>query len=242
MSYTANTILIRPGSVASGPEELLRDLGHEILQKVSDLPFGKAVGTAGLIWIGSLGECTIIEGYAAWDLFVDMPTKFKTALFRRFPDSDIAALTQQSTVEHWGFAYYRKGVLIRCQHGAEPMVVRDFGALLPLEESYLVARQSVLSENKFALRPEDPAREVIATGFRSDIVWEIFKSFTGYAPNEKGIYHAIGSAFEVSDPESTEAYNALYDQALKPVAPPPLNSIDPQSGKSWLSRLLSRIR
>jgi hypothetical protein len=100
MSYTANTILIRPGSVASGPEELLRDLGHENLQKVSDLPFGKAVGTAGLIWIGSLGECTIIEGYAAWDLFVDMPTKFKTALFRRFPDSDIAALTQQSTVEH----------------------------------------------------------------------------------------------------------------------------------------------
>jgi hypothetical protein len=233
MAYTANTILIRPGAVESGPEKLLRDLGYENLSKISDCPFGEAIGTAGWNWIGTLGDCVIIEGYVAQDLFVDMPTKFKAALLRRFPDSDIAALTKQSTVGHWGFAVYRKGELIRCQHGVDSIVVREFGAHLPIEESYL-AKRRIISKGKITYRnPGDLESEMTEGDFGSDIVWEIFKSFTGLSPNEKNVHHTPGSAFAADDPESTAAYNAIYEEALRPAAPLPPKPIKPPFWQFW---------
>jgi len=236
MGYTANTILVRPGTIGNGPRELLRDLGYDSPKKVNDLSFGTAVGIAGCVWVGSVGDCVIIEGNAAYDLFVDTPTNFKAALLKRFPGSDIAALTEQSNVGHWGFSIYKNGTLIRCQHGIEPIAVRDFGQRLPIEESYFTKRRGT-SESEHSLRQGDLQRPKSEEGHGSDIVWEIFKSFTGLAPNDRSIHDTPGLAFEVNDPESFREYNTLYEQVF-----PPIEVRAPRAvGTSFWRRYLNRF-
>jgi hypothetical protein len=199
------TILVHPGVLNGGPGELLAGLGYDKRRKIDDVPFSHAGG--GSIWIGSIGDCIVIETNLAWNFIEDDQgdhmefTDFKNALFRCFPKADIAVLGLHSVIEAWGFAVFRGGNVVRRQYGYDGMTLRDEGARLPVEETYLSRfhRSETGGEIKYK-DPEHPENgDMIDCDFGEPLVLEICRSYTGFPLDQ---LKAPGANFWLNDDEA----------------------------------------
>jgi hypothetical protein len=159
MGWKTQSILIRPAVLDGGPDKLLADLGYQRRRKIDDTPLSSAGG--GDIWIGSVEDCIVIDTHLAGGFFDDDFAKdgdfieFRNALLQRFPDADIAAFSANSVVEHWGFAIFRRGALIRRQFGADGNTFCDEGSRLPIEEAYIAKFQRIEAEGEIRYRHPD---------------------------------------------------------------------------------------
>jgi hypothetical protein len=207
LGWKTHTILVRPIALDDGLEKLLGDLGYDTVRKVSDTPFDGAL--QGSIWIGIVDDCAIIYSPLAGLFFAGDDDDdeehpefkvFKGALLRRFSEADIAVLSLHSVVGHWGFAIFRGGALIRCQHGYDGMVIADEGARLPVEEAYLSKFDRHEVDGVIRYRdPHHPERgDMSDPDFGEELVFDICRSFTGTPLDQ---LQADGTNFWLNDDE-----------------------------------------
>lgn len=204
MGQKTQTIIIRPAALEGGPEKLFLDLGYEKWRKIGDSEFQHA--GSGSIWIAAVGESAIIYSMLATMFFEEGAeenpefARFREALFHRFPDADIAVLSLHSVIAHWGFAIFRRGKLIRRQHGYDGMVLADEGPRLPVEESYLsrYERYDVNGETYYR-DPEHPEYDDMTNPDVGQLlVSEFCKSYTGISLEA---LRAEGADFWLNDDE-----------------------------------------
>lgn len=206
MGWKTQTILIRPALLDGGPEKLLGELGYDRYRKIGDAPFGRA--GAGSIWIGAVGDCSIIYSYLIGNFYEEdrngldrASAELKASILQRFSESDIAILSLNSVVGHWGFAVYRQGRLIRRQHGYDGMVLADEGPRLPEEEAYLARfeRHDVDGEVQYRDPRHPEYGDMGLPDFGEALVFEICKSFAGVPLNR---LNADGADFWLNDDEA----------------------------------------
>jgi hypothetical protein len=210
------TILIRPAVLDGGPDKLLGELGYDSWRKIDDAPFERA--GLGSIWVGAVGDCVIIYSYLVGHFLEEdrneldqASATLKNSILQRFSEADIAILSLHSVVEHWGFAVYRRGTLIRRQHGYDGMVLADEGPRLPAEEAYLSKFERHNDHGEIRYRhPEYPKYDDVSdAGLGEELVFEICKSFTGGPLNR---LKADGANFWLNDDEA----EVLARRAVKP--------------------------
>lgn len=205
MGWKTSTILIRPAFLEGGPDKLLADLGYERRRKISDTTFWRAGG--GSIWIGAIEDCIVIYTHLAGAFFDDNAAKdpdfieFKNALLRCFPEADIAAFFAHSVVAGWGYAIFRRGVLVRRHYGAEGIVYCNEGSRLPVEEAYIAKFPKIGTEGEVKYRdPEHPEYDDMTEADLGELlVLELGFSYTGVPFEELDV---PGADFWLNDDEA----------------------------------------
>lgn len=223
MRWKTQTILVRPAILDGGFDKLLADLGYAKRRKINEVPFSGA-GEDGSIWIGSLGDCVVIETIFAWNFFARSEDigpedeeflNFKSALLRRFSEAEIAVFVLESVAGGWGFAVFRHAALVRCQCGADGSVDHDEGSRLPIEEIYLSKLHRTASEGTTRYQdpdhPEDVDMDASAVG--QSLVNEICQSLSGYSLDDLD-ERVQGANFWVNDDESI--YRAKAEAMNRP--------------------------
>jgi len=210
VGWKTQTMLVRPCAFVDEPAKLLSDLGYASPVKLEETEWADA--GAGSIWIGTVGDCLVLYTALAWGFFEDQIDQksrdFNAALVRRFPEAEIAALTLHSVVGGWGFAVWRQGSLIRHQHGYDGMVLRDEGARLPAEETYLasLARREVEGVTLYRHPGYPEADDMTHADLGEPLVFEIVRAFTGYPLDQ--LNHVRGTNFWLSEDERQQNWQA----------------------------------
>ncbi|NJO54148.1 MAG: hypothetical protein HC829_04235 [Bacteroidales bacterium] len=217
MSLKTNTILIRPASLGGDADELLENLGYAKRRRLKKpVPFATAGG--GSIWIGAIGDCTIIYKDLAWHFFdrfannPDLPVPdpldefvfLKSSLLRQFPVADIAALVLNGVVDAWGFAVFRNRALIRCCYGADGAIFADEGARLPAENDFLANYDRIDADGQVLYRSRShPSYEPMSVADLGEaFVCEVWRSFTGHEFDSPELFHVQGTEFWLNDDEA----------------------------------------
>jgi hypothetical protein len=204
MGWKTTTILIRPARLDSGPDQLLAELGFEKRRKIDDKPFSGA--GAGSIWVGSIGDCVILETSFAFILIDDQNegsphgVTFKKALFQRFPEAVITAVWAHSVTGGWGYAVYERGVPIRRHLGSEREIYIDEGPRLPIEKELIAKYEKIEQDGVVSYRdPDCPECDDMLEGDLGDCITPAVGSF--YAGTDIEALNAAGANFWVNDEE-----------------------------------------
>ncbi|MES1218420.1 MAG: hypothetical protein ABUT20_23135 [Bacteroidota bacterium] len=180
MGWKLNSIIINP-STDINHVELLDKLGFKNLTKLEDEPYDSAMyPDKDKVYIGNYKNSIII-------CVDNLPFKFYTkslsdtenTLIKYFPDSEICAVSLQSTVNHFGFAVIKAGKKIRVKAGDA-----DIGTEIDIGEP-LEQEQELLSKSKI----DDTGQRLYYLNGNSDepylenqvgenFVFEIFKRYT----------------------------------------------------------------
>ncbi len=186
MGWKTDTVLIRPAGPAEEAEGLLHGLGFAPLTPLGVRRFEQAIWPdKGAIWVGSAGDCLLISARGLSDAFFEpKPAPLVRSLFRRFPHSEIAAVTLHSVVNLWGFALFRDGAPLRRKAGsADDGTFEDSGDPLP-EESQLLAKSTRDAKGQRVYRlPEFPDEDMNEDQVGEEYVFKIFERFTGERPD-----------------------------------------------------------
>ncbi len=186
MGWKTDTLLIRPASPAEEAQGLLSDLGFASLTPLGERPYEQAIWPdKDTVWVGSCGDCLMISARGLSDLFFQPePAPRVQALFRRFPHSEVAAVTLHSVVNLWGFALFRDGRPLRRKAGsADDGTFEDTGDPLP-EERDLLAKSTRNADGKRVYRlPEFPDEDFTEDQVGEEYVFKVFERFTGERPD-----------------------------------------------------------
>jgi hypothetical protein len=202
MSWTTNTILVRPALLGAGTDEVLGDLGYAKGRRSKEAPFAMAGG--GGIWIGAIGDLVIIHtDFAAhfFDGFVDDPLDqnfafFKSALLRQFSEVDIAAFFLDGRVDAWGFAVFRSGALIRRFYGHDGAILGDEGSQLPAETDYFASCDRIETDGEVLYKSRDPRCEPLSVAYHGvGLLFDVWRSFAGYRLDGPELYRMSGTNF-----------------------------------------------
>jgi hypothetical protein len=188
MSWTTNTILVRPARLAGDPDELLDHLGYAKRRRGKETSFAMA-GSA-TIWVGGVGDLIIMNtdfAHHFFDRFVDDPLDqdfayFKSGLLRHFSEVDVAAFVVDGRVDAWGFAVYRSGTLIRRFYGHDGALFGDEGTGLPEETMYFANCDRIESNGEVLFRSRsNPRCEPLSVAYHGgDVLLNVWRSFAGY--------------------------------------------------------------
>ncbi|MBN3792230.1 hypothetical protein [Burkholderia sp. Ac-20353] len=204
MGWKTQLILIRPTTLANGPDGLLAAFGYDKRRRLDDVSFGGC--GAGDVWIGSVGECVVIYTTLAWSFLDDADAtadfvQFRNALLQQYSEAEIVVVTLHSVIEQWGFVFYRNGALLRCQHGYDGMVLRDEGARLPIENGIFPGLQRFEDDGgSISYRePMEPGLDMTEADLGTYRVWEIIRSYTGFSLDSRQLDETMGTSFLLSD-------------------------------------------
>jgi hypothetical protein len=209
MSWKTNAIVVRPAFLGAGPDELLGHFGYEKRRRSKEVSFGEA--GSGSIWIGAISDRIIMYTYLAdqfFDGFLDgSPNQdfrfLKSALFRRFSETDIAAFFLDSRVDAWGFAVFHRGALIRRFYGHDGAILGDEGSQLPAEQAYLANCDRIEVDGEILYKSRSaPGEEPVSLAHHGERIFcEVWRSFTGYEFDAPEILQIPGSDFWLNDDE-----------------------------------------
>jgi hypothetical protein len=107
----------------------------------------------------------IVHPELPFRFFSDTPTDTEKLFVETFPDSEIAALIENSTVGLFSYAIIDNGQKVRMKDGSDGEIYHDEGELLPEEEE-------ILSEKIFQ---DDEIEEMKADGMSDEDVDAIIK-------------------------------------------------------------------
>ncbi|WP_425909454.1 DUF6928 family protein [Nitrobacter sp. TKz-YC02] len=209
MSWKTNTIVVRPALLGADPDEFLGRLGYEKRRKSKEVLLAESGGAS--IWIGAISDRIIVYTPLAGHFFdgcvdgpVDQDFSFlRSALFRHFPEADIAAFFLDSRVGAWGFAVFRRGALIRRFYGHDGTIIGDEGSQLPAENAYLANCDRVEVDGEILYRSRsDLGDEPLSLADHGEgLFCEVWRSFTGYGFDAPELLQIPGSDFWLNDDE-----------------------------------------
>jgi hypothetical protein len=88
------------------------------------------------LFIGTYEDKLVIANPdLTYGFFGEQPSQIETQFIAAFPDSEIAALAENSTVGEFGYNIITRQQRVRVKHGCDGEIYTDVGELLPEEES-----------------------------------------------------------------------------------------------------------
>jgi hypothetical protein len=180
MGWKLSSIIINP-STDIHHENLLSKLGFKNLEKLEDQSYDIAMyPDKDQVYIGNYKNNLIIcsEGLPL-KFFENSLTDLEKTLIKCFPDSEICAVSLQSTINHFGFAVIKNGEKIRVKSGdADLGTVIDIGP--PLEQEKELLSKSKMDDNGQRLYHLDNFDETFQENqVGENFIVEIFKRYTG---------------------------------------------------------------
>ena len=186
MGWKADAVLIRPATLEIPASRLLTELGCENLSTLGEMAYDQVIWpNQGTIWVGAIRDCVIISARGVAERFIEaLPSAFADTLLRRFPQSEVAAVTLHSVVNLWGFALYRGGRPIRRKAGsADQGTFEDFGNSIP-EEQDLLSKSALDAKSRRIYRlPEFPNEDLSEDQVGEEYVFKVYERLTGERPD-----------------------------------------------------------
>jgi len=186
VGWKADAVLIRPAALEAPANALLTELGCQSLSALGEKPYSQVIWPdKSTNWVGAMRDCVIISARGAAERFIEArPSPFADALFRRFPQSEVAAVTLHSVVNLWGFALYHDGSPIRRKAGsADEGAFEDFGSSIP-EEHDLLSKSALDAKGTRIYRlPEFPEEDLSEDQVGEEYVFRVYERLTGERPD-----------------------------------------------------------
>jgi hypothetical protein len=116
------------------------------------------------------GCLLVVHPDLPFQFFTDEQSETETMFIREFPDAEIAALLENSTVDLFGFAVITKGKKIRMKDGCDGEIFHDEGEPLPEELESLSEAMEEMGEE---LREEGLSEEEIKNEVAFEAAWRV---------------------------------------------------------------------
>lgn len=181
MGWKLSSIIINPKTDVDF-EDLLNKLGFKNLIKVETQSYEDVMyPESDKVYIGFYKNNLIISADKLPVNFYETTLSNKEKiLIDNFPNSEICAVSLQSTINHFGFAIISNGEKIRVKAGdAELGTVIDIGE--PLNEEKLLLSQSEVTDNgeRLYFLDDNLKEPYLENQVGENFVFEIFKRYTG---------------------------------------------------------------
>jgi len=159
--------------------------GYHILTPVSDVDFRTAFNNRGdEMPFGLIDNCLwIISPTQVEKFFAEEPSALEKNLCKKFPNSTILALEENSTVDSFGFSLIQKGQRVRVLNGCDGEYYYDFGK--PIQEEQFCYQQVLddFSEEEKDEITENEGKEGLENHLLFESKWrvpfELFKNVYG---------------------------------------------------------------
>ncbi len=188
MGWSIYAVLIKSDKQISY-EKFIDELGYDVVRYLPEEPLNNVLyAEEDKIFFGSYKGITIIASYKLpFALYNNANSKEENKLAEFFPDTEIAAVSLQSTVNHFGFALLKNGRKIRIKAGdAIAGTAIDLGEPLK-EELELLAKSRRDSKGKrtyFIDSISGGQEEFAEHQVGENFVFQIFTRFTGMPLDE----------------------------------------------------------
>jgi hypothetical protein len=186
MGWKLSSIIVNPVTNVN-PEDLLNKLGFKNLVKLSDQPFEDAMNPQqGTVYIGTYKDNLIIcADNLPQNFFDGSLSKSEEVLISYFPNSEICALSLQSTTSLFGFALIKNGEKIRVKAGdLDKGTTIDFGEPLQ-EEKELLSKSKVDSTGQRLYYLGNSSDEAyLESQVGENFVFNLFSRYTGLPLDE----------------------------------------------------------
>jgi hypothetical protein len=117
-------------------EKLIKRIGYGRLSSSKEIEFQKAFNKQddGEISFGIMNGCFwILSPNQVYKFFSSEPSMLEKNLIQCFPQSQILALEENSTVDSFGYSYLRNGQRVRVLNGTDGEYEYEFGEPIPEE-------------------------------------------------------------------------------------------------------------
>jgi hypothetical protein len=116
------------------------------------------------LFIGQYRDCIlIVDPEMPFQFFLPEPSPAEQLFERTFPDSEIAVLIENGTVNLFGFAIIKKGKRVRMKDGCDGDIYHDIGKPLPEEleiSNSIIFPESELEEMREGSDEDEVARMI----------------------------------------------------------------------------------
>lgn len=123
------------------------------------------------LFAGLYNDCLmLVHPDLPFQFFTDEQSETERLFMQTFPDAEIAALLENSTVDLFGFAVVEKGKKIRMKDGSDGEIFHDEGEPLPEEEESL---EETLQDMREELRDEGLSEEEVKEEVSFEAAWRV---------------------------------------------------------------------
>jgi hypothetical protein len=181
MGWKLSSVIITPLTEVNY-NDLLNKLGFKNLTRLEDEPFDSAMyPDKDKVYVGNYKNNLIIcADKLPLSFFTKSLSETEKILIKYFPDSEICAVSLQSTINHFGFAVIKAGEKIRVKSGdADIGTTIDIGNPLQQEQDLLsMSKIDIKGQRLYYLNgyTDEPYLE---NQVGENFVFEIFKRYTG---------------------------------------------------------------
>lgn len=181
MGWKVSSIIIN-SQIDTDYESFLSMLGFNGLEKIPDQPYEIAMNPKNnQVFIGYYKNNLILSASNLPFLFFNEEfSNLEKKLINYFPDSEICAVSLQSTINHYGFALIKNHKKERVKSGdADNGLIIDYGE--PLKEELELLAKSKVNEKgeRVYYLDHDPTEPYYEDQVGENFVFEIFKRYTG---------------------------------------------------------------
>lgn len=181
MGWKLSSVIVN-SSAGINYDELLNELGFKNLTRLEDEPYDRAMyPDKNRVYVGNYKNNLIIcASNLPLDFFDKSLSDTEKTLIKYFPESEICAVSLQSTINHFGFAVIKAGEKIRVKAGdADTGTTIDIGN--PLEQEKVLLSKSKIGDNGQRLYYlngdiDDPYLE---NQVGENFIFQIFRRYTG---------------------------------------------------------------
>ncbi|WP_343691806.1 hypothetical protein [Chitinophaga sp.] len=182
MAWNKYYVLIKGAGVKDVEDFLLQELAPDKEVNLFD------TNTPQTLFAGEYNGCLILVEKALPFEFFDVVLHPRAkALVERFPEAEIGALLQHSTVGEYGYTLIKGGKRIRAKHGSEESVYFELGSPLPEEQESPddpLFEEEELEEMREDGLSEREIREIVRFERDVRVPGKLLKRFFGVVFNE----------------------------------------------------------
>jgi hypothetical protein len=118
------------------------------------------------------GNLILVHPELPFHFFGEEPSETERLFTQTFPDKEIAALIENSTVGLFGYAVIENGQKIRMKDGSDGEIYHDTGELLP-EEKEILAGEIFGEEELEEMREDGLSEEEVAAAVSFEASWRV---------------------------------------------------------------------
>jgi len=153
-------------------DALLASLGLGHYKPVEEVPLHYSNKPETLFAGFYQGNLLLVHPDLAFHFFGEGQSETEQLFIQTFPDKEIAALIENSTVGMFGYALIEKGHKVRMKDGADSEIYHDTGELLP-EEKEILAEEIFGEDELDEMREDGMSEDEVQATVRFEASWRV---------------------------------------------------------------------